>query len=184
MLSVADVNLLGDHNLSNVLCATLICCLYGVKPKYIKEGVKTFKGVEHRLQFVKQVNKVKYYNDSKATNIDACIKAVNSFKKSLVLILGGSDKGEHYENLFKVLPKNVKHILVTGDNAPKILLAGSERGFNNLINLANLEEVVMKAKTLAKKNYVVLLAPASASFDAYIDYKHRGQEFVRIVEEL
>lgn len=184
VFSLDSLQKFNPHNLSNALCATLISLFYGLRPKNILEGLNNFDGVSHRLQFVRKINDVNFYNDSKATNIDACIKAVNSFKQKVVLILGGSDKGEKYEDLFKNLPKNVKRIIVTGGNKNKIIKASKAYNFNKIEEVNSFEEAIKKAYKLASKNNVVLLSPASASFDSFKDYKHRGEEFVRIVKEL
>jgi UDP-N-acetylmuramoylalanine--D-glutamate ligase len=184
IMSAIDIKLKGEHNLSNVLCASLMCYLYGVKQEVIERAVSTFKGVAHRLEFVKKENGVSYYNDSKATNIDACLKAVNAFKSKVILILGGSSKGENYDELFKNLKNNIKKIIVNGDNADDIIISAKRLNFKSFFKVSTLKEAVKKASTIAREGEVVLLSPASASFDQFRDYKHRGEEFVELVESL
>ena len=119
IMKTASVPMLGEHNLSNALCAILASLLYKINKPSIIEGIKTFKTSPHRLSFVAKKNGVSFVNDSKATNIDASIKATEAFSEKIILMLGGSDKSDNFDYLFKRLPKNVKAITVSGTNAQK-----------------------------------------------------------------
>jgi UDP-N-acetylmuramoylalanine--D-glutamate ligase len=184
LLELPDINLLGEHNLSNILCASLACYLYKIKPNFIKQGIKTFVPVAHRLAFIAEIKGVSYYNDSKATNIDACKKALSSFKQKIVLMLGGSDKGENFDELFKTLTKNVKAVVVSGDNKNKILTSAKKCNFKKIHEAKNFEDCFKIASSIAKAKEVVLLAPASASFDEFVNYADRGETFTKLVGEL
>lgn len=184
LLKKEDIPLLGLHNLSNALCAILVTYLYGISVDFIKTALKSFKLAPHRLEFVKEHNGVWYYNDSKATNLDACLKAVESFTKNIILMLGGSDKGENYNLLFKNLPKNVRHIVVSGTNAKKILTSAKKYSFLNITRAKNFEDCFYKAQKEVKEGEVLLLSPASASFDEFNNYKERGETFKELVNGL
>lgn len=178
------ITLLGEHNLSNILCCTLVGILSKIKLDDIITAVKSFKLSNHRLQFVATKNGVDFYDDSKATNIDACLKAINSFTKNIVLMLGGSDKGEHYDELFEHLTKNVVHIVVSGDNKEKILESAKKYKYKNIVEAKNFNDCFLKAKELVKQGEIVLLAPASASFDEFKNYAERGDTFIKLVQAL
>ena len=145
ILKVDEVPLLGEHNLSNILCAILMCLLYGIDKEAVIKGIKTFKGVPHRLELVAVKKGISYYNDSKATNIDATLKAVNAFKNKIVLILGGSDKGENFDDLFCSLPENVKKLVITGDNKDKIVASAKKFKIKNFVIAKTFEEAVKQA---------------------------------------
>jgi UDP-N-acetylmuramoylalanine--D-glutamate ligase len=153
----------------------------GCAPENIRQAVREFKAVEHRLEFVATVRGVDYYNDSKATNVDATIKALESFPGNIHLILGGKDKGSDYSVLNELLRQRVKRVYTIGAAAGKI-----ESQIKNveIVHAETLENALRKANAVAEAGDVVLLAPACASFDQFKNYEQRGQVFKEIVREL
>lgn len=181
VLQVSDIPLKGSHNLENVLAAVCSGGLMGCAPGKIQQAVRNFKAVEHRLEFVATIRGVDYYNDSKATNVDATIKALESFPANIHLILGGKDKGSDYTVLNDLLRKRVKRVYTIGAAAAKIesQIKGPE-----VVHAETLENAIRKANALARAGDVVLLAPACASFDQFKSYEHRGKMFKEIVRGL
>ena len=179
IMDVNEIQLAGRHNYENVLCASLMAYLYGVKSKYIKKAVSEFVLPHHRTQKVDVIDGVTYINDSKATNIGATLAALKSIKEPINLILGGSDKGYDYRPLFKAMPKNVVRIAVTGAVADKIIEACG--GFKHITKVKTLKDAVKLLKSKAKEGEVVLLSPASASFDEFSGYTERGRKFCEYV---
>jgi UDP-N-acetylmuramoylalanine--D-glutamate ligase len=181
ILQVSEIPLKGAHNLENVLAAVCTGVLMGCAPEKIRQAVHDFKAVEHRLEFVATIAGVDYYNDSKATNVDATIKALESFPANIHLILGGKDKGSDYTVLNDLIRQRVKRIYTIGAAAAKIesQVKGSE-----VVHAETLENAIRKANALAQPGDVVLLAPACASFDQFKSYEHRGKVFKEIVRGL
>jgi len=181
VLPVADIPLKGLHNLENVLAAVCAGALMGCAPEKIRQAVREFKAVEHRLEFVVTIRGVDYYNDSKATNVDATIKALESFPANIHLILGGKDKGSDYTALNELLQKRAKRVYTIGAAAEKIesQIKGVE-----VVHAETLENALRKANAVAQAGDVVLLAPACASFDQFKNYEQRGQVFKEIVRGL
>ncbi len=181
IMLVSEIPLKGAHNLENVLAAVCGGALMGCAPEKIREAVRDFKAVEHRLEFVATVRGVDYYNDSKATNVDATIKALESFPANIHLILGGKDKGSDYSVLNDLLRQRVKRVYTIGAAAAKI-----ESQIKNVevVHAETLENALRKANAVAKPGDVVLLAPACASFDQFKNYEQRGQVFKEIVRGL
>ena len=186
ILQVSEISLKGAHNLENVLAAVCAGALMGCAPDKIRQAVHDFKAVEHRLEFVATINGVGYYNDSKATNVDATIKALESFLANIHLILGGKDKGSDYSVLNDLLRQRVKRVYTIGAAAAKIegQIVSAKNGGPELVHAETLENAVRKAHSLAQPGDVVLLAPACASFDQFKNYEHRGQVFKEIVRGL
>jgi UDP-N-acetylmuramoylalanine--D-glutamate ligase len=153
----------------------------GSAPEKIRQAVREFKAVEHRLEFVATIRGVDYYNDSKATNVDATIKALESFPANIHLILGGKDKGSDYSVLNDLLQKRVKRVYTIGAAAEKIesQIKGVE-----VVHAETLENALRKANSVAQAGDVVLLAPACASFDQFKNYEQRGRVFKEIVRTL
>ena len=182
ILRRGDIPLAGAHNLENVLAAVAATRLAGAAPGAIRDGVKTFAGVEHRLEFVSEIAGVRYYNDSKATNVDATLKALDAFPGRLLVILGGKDKGSDYIPLQKPLREKGVLALLIGAAAAKIesQIAGSVA----IDRAETLERAVEIAHQAAQPGDVVLLAPACASFDQFQDYEHRGRIFKELVHQL
>ena len=180
MLS-SEIPLKGAHNLENVLAAVCAAALMGCAPQKIRQAVRDFKAVEHRLEFVATIRGVDYYNDSKATNVDATIKALESFPANIHLILGGKDKGSDYSVLNELLRQRVKRVYTIGAAAGKI-----ESQIKNvkIVHAETLGNALRKAHAEAQVGDVVLLAPACASFDQFKNYEQRGQVFKEIVRGL
>lgn len=182
-IEVDRVKIRGNHNLQNIMCAGIMALKYGVKPQSLQKGIETFVGLEHRIEFVGKIGKTKFYNDSKATNINSTITAVNAFNEDITLLLGGSDKKENFAFLFSRLPKNVKKIVTFGKMAKKIYIHGINSGFNNIAMAENLEDAFNSVcKNLSTE--VVLLSPACASFDEFDNYEERGAYFKYLVKGL
>ena len=181
VMQVAEIPLKGAHNLENVLAAACSGALLGCEPQRIREAVRNFKAVEHRLEFVATIGGVDYYNDSKATNVDATIKALESFPANIHLILGGKDKGSDYSVLNDLLRQRVKRVYTIGAAAVKIesQIKGPE-----VVHAETLENALRKAHSAAQPGDVILLAPACASFDQFKNYEHRGKAFKEIVQAL
>ncbi len=182
LASRADISLRGQHNLENVLAAATAACLAGAAPAAIAEGVRSFPGVEHRLQFVAEIAGVQFYNDSKATNVDATEKALEAFPGNVLIILGGKDKGSDYRPLRPLLERRARRAYLIGAAAEKI--AGQIEGAVPLERSGTLDRAVRSAFAAARPGDVVLLAPACASFDQFQNFEHRGRAFVALVREL
>lgn len=182
VMPVSEVPLKGAHNLENVLAAACVGRLVGVEPHRIRRAVQEFKAVEHRLEFVAKVNGVEYYNDSKATNVDATIKALESFPSGIHIILGGKDKGSDYSVLSPLLQARARRVYTIGAAAEKI--ESQIAGACEIVHAETLEAAVRKAADSATGGDVVLLAPACASFDQFENYEHRGRIFKQAVAAL
>lgn len=179
VLPVSDVPLKGAHNIENVLASVCAGALMGCDPKHIAQAVREFKAVEHRLEYVATIRGVEYYNDSKATNVDATIKALESFSANIHLILGGKDKGSDYTVLNDLLRQRVKSVYTIGAAAGKI--ESQVSGAANIVHSGTLESAVKQASASAQPGDIVLLAPACASFDQFQNYEHRGRVFKELV---
>ena len=186
IMLVSEIPLKGAHNLENVLAAVCAGALMGCAPEKIWQAVRDFKAVEHRLEFVATIRGVDYYNDSKATNVDATIKALESFPGNIHLILGGKDKGSDYSVLNELLRQRVKRVYTIGAAAAKIesQIVSPKSGGVEVVHAETLENAVRKANAVAEAGDVVLLAPACASFDQFKNYEQRGQMFKEIVRRL
>ncbi len=183
IINKKDIHLIGEKNLENILCAVTICKLLKVKNGKIKKVLKTFKGIKHRLQKVMLKDNITYVDDSKATNPDSTISALESFKSSIVLLLGGSDKGYTYDNIFEHC-YNVRQIITFGDMSEKIKQCAIENNFENVISFKHMNDAVKYAISIAKNGDVVLFSPACASFDEFHSYDERGNKFIEIVKEI
>jgi UDP-N-acetylmuramoylalanine--D-glutamate ligase len=186
IMQVSEIPLKGAHNLENVLAAICAGALMGCAPDKIRQAVREFKAVEHRLEFVATILGVDYYNDSKATNVDATIKALESFPANIHLILGGKDKGSDYSVLNNLLKQRVKRVYTIGAAAEKIeaQIVSTKNGGPELVRAETLENAVRRANAVAEAGDVVLLAPACASFDQFKNYEERGRVFKKIVSSL
>ena len=181
IMPLSEIRLKGAHNVENVLAGVCIGMLAGVEPRQIRAAVAGFKAVEHRLEYVATVRGVEYYNDSKATNVDATMKALESFPGRIHLILGGKDKGSDYSVLNELLKERVTRIYTIGAAAQKIesQIRGTE-----VVSSGTLESAVRRASEGANAGDIVLLAPACASFDQFSSYEHRGRVFKDLVAQL
>jgi UDP-N-acetylmuramoylalanine--D-glutamate ligase len=182
LLSLNDIALRGRHNVDNVLAAAAAAYLIGVAPASIAAAVRTFGGVEHRLEFVAEIAGVRFFNDSKATNVDATLKAIDAFPGGLYVILGGKDKGSDYRPLRAPLRERGKAALLIGAAAEKI--ATQLGGYVPLLRAETLDAAVTQAFELAASGDTILLAPACASFDQFENYEHRGRVFKQLVSNL
>ena len=169
----------GTHNLENALAAVAATSLAGIPPDEIGRAIQSFRPVEHRLEFVRNVTGVDYYNDSKATNVDATLKAVEAFDSGLWVILGGTDKGSDYRTLQKALSERAKAVLLIGASAAKI--EQQLEGRVPIHVLGTLERAVEFARRQASPGDTVLLAPACSSFDQFDNYQHRGRVFKELI---
>ncbi len=177
-----EIPLRGEHNVENVLAACAASFLAGADPAAIASGVKSFKGVEHRLEFVAEIGGVSFYNDSKATNVDAALKAIEAFPGPLLVILGGKDKGSPYVPLREPLRQRARAAFTIGAAAEKI---ATELGDAMPVQHAGtLDRALEYAMEAAKPGDVVLLAPACSSFDQFENYEHRGRVFKELVANL
>jgi len=179
---LADIQLRGQHNVENVLASCAAAYLAGAVPAAIAAGVKSFRGVEHRLEFVAELSGVQYYNDSKATNVDAAVKAVEAFPGPLVVILGGRDKGGPYAPLRELLHERARLALLIGESAEKIAAdLGDAVPFENA---GTLQQALHIAARHVQPGDTVLLAPACSSFDQFENYEHRGRVFKELVAQM
>ena len=177
-----DIGLRGSHNIENVLAAAAAARLAGAEPAAIAEGVRTFAGVEHRIEYVATISGVEYFNDSKATNVDATLKALDAFPGNVLVILGGKDKGSDYGILRQALRGHARMALLIGTAADKI--EADLAGVIPMERAETLARAVEMASRHARPGDVVLLAPACASFDQFENYEQRGRVFKQLVREL
>jgi len=179
IMLVSEIPLKGAHNVENVLAAICASVLMGCLPQQIRRAVKGFKAVEHRLEFVATIGGVQFYNDSKATNVDATIKGLEAFPGNIHIILGGKDKDTDYTVLSHLLKERVKRVYTIGAAAEKI--ESQIKDAAEIVHAETLERAVRRAAAVADPGDVVLLAPACASFDQFENYEHRGRVFKEIV---
>jgi UDP-N-acetylmuramoylalanine--D-glutamate ligase len=182
IMPVSEIKLKGAHNLENVLAAVCAGVLTETEPNRIRRAVQEFKAVEHRLEYVATVRGVDFYNDSKATNVDATIKALESFPANIHLILGGKDKGSDYTVLKPLLQERARRVYTIGAAAEKI--ESHLGGIVEVVRAGTLDAAVKRAAASAQSGDVVLLAPACASFDQFDNYEHRGRVFKQAVQAL
>ena len=182
IMPTSEITLKGAHNLENVLAAVAVGRLCGCDAVSIRNAVRKFKAVDHRLQYVATVAGVEYYNDSKATNVDATIKAIESFPGNIHLILGGKDKDSDYTLMNDLLRQRVKRVYTIGSAADKI--RSHVQSAVEVLPCRTLDNAVDRAHDLARAGDVVLLAPACSSFDQFENYEHRGRTFKALVERL
>lgn len=173
----------GRHNLENALAALGACLAYGVQPEIIAQGLREFKGVEHRLEFVAELEGVKYINDSKGTNPDSTIKALEAYDEPIILIAGGRDKGGVLEPLLDLIKQKVKYLVLVGEAKPLFQEACDNAGFDAYGLADSLEEAVALAKAKALPGDVVMLSPACASWDMFKNFEERGRFFKSLVLE-
>ena len=184
ILSVDKIQILGEHNLENVLAAVCVSFYMNIPVDIIKDTIYAFKGVEHRIEFVREVKGVKYYNDSKGTNPDAAIKAIKAMKSMTLLIGGGYDKDSEYDEWVECFPGKVRYLVLIGATADKIEKCCKNHGFNQIIRADSLEDAVRICEKHAKPGDDVLLSPACASWDMFKSYEERGNLFKLYVESI
>lgn len=178
---IKNINLVGNHNISNIMASILVSIKYGLDFYKICKSVESFKALSHRIEFIREINGVKYFNDSKGTNIDSTRKAIEGFNQNIILIAGGYDKMNTFEDLFKGI-KNIKKLILLGENRYKIEKSAIEAGLKDINLVENLQDALDLAKLSALPGEIVLLSPASASWGLYENYKQRGNHFRKIVE--
>ncbi|CEO34081.1 UDP-N-acetylmuramoyl-L-alanine--D-glutamate ligase [Paraclostridium sordellii] len=177
LLNKDELSLPGNHNLENCMAAILMSYVLGIDLEIIKDTLKTFKSVEHRLEFVTDKDGIMFVNDSKGTNPDSTIKAITSYDKPIVLIAGGKDKQSDFTEMISYATKNVKALVLLGETADKIEQTAKLQGMNNIFRVSDMKEAVKVAYKLAQSGDVVLLSPACASWDMYPNFEARGLDF-------
>jgi len=182
LIRVDEIKIKGVHNLENAMAASAMALLAGCPFKAVAESLKEFPGLEHRLEFVRVMNGVRYFNDSKGTNVGAVIKSLESFTESIILIAGGRDKAGDFSQLRNLAKERVKAIVLIGEAKEKIKKALGD--LTRTVIAKDLQEAVHLSQSMAVKGDVVLLSPACASFDMFIDFEDRGRQFKKIVMEL
>ena len=178
----SDINIRGEHNLANAMAVICAAKLFDLDNEKIVKGLQSFESVEHRLELVRQIDGVKYINDSKATNVDSVWYALKSFEEPILLILGGQDKGNDYEQIKNLVLHKVKKIYAIGSSAEKIF-----NFFHHDVKVEiekTLDDAVLNSSSEAVSGDVVLLSPACASFDMFNNYEHRGKVFKEAVNKL
>ncbi|MCD6436004.1 MAG: UDP-N-acetylmuramoyl-L-alanine--D-glutamate ligase, partial [Clostridiales bacterium] len=184
VMKVSDIYILGSHNVENVLAAVSIAFLADVPVKFIEKSIKKFRGIEHRLEnFEEKLGRV-FINDSKGTNPEATIKAIESMDKPTILIAGGMDKGADFTEMVQNLGKNIKYMVLYGETKNSIASCAVKNGFNKLTVVNDLNEAVKIAMDVSKQGYNILFSPACASWDMYPNFEVRGRHFKQIVEKL
>lgn len=181
-ISAEDIALKGLHNMENVMASVISTIELGIEFSSIKETLRTFKGLPHRVEFVDEINGVKFYDDSKGTNIGATEKALSGFNEKVVLILGGRDKGGDYNFLEEQLRRVVKSVVAIGEAKDKIF--NQLKDIVPVLKVETFEEAVTEAYRIAERGEIVLLSPACSSFDMFSSYAERGKKFVEIVKKL
>jgi len=182
ILPVQDIPLPGAHNVENVLAACAACYTFGVAPTVIAQTVRSFGGVEHRIEFVRDRDGVKYYNDSKATNPESTMKAIEAFPPGIILIAGGKDKNTPLEPLMDLVRQRVGHLILLGQAKERFAAAARAAGVEVIHLVADMTEAVDVAGSLAETPQVVLLSPACASYDQFANFEERGRCFKALVQ--
>lgn len=181
---IQDIRIPGPHNLENALAAAGVSLLAGIKEEVVKEGFISFPGVPHRLESVRVVKGVKYINDSKGTNPESVLRALDTYQEPIILIAGGKNKGSDFMLLARKINEKVKALISLGEAGPLINQAVRNTGFDRIWEVSSLAEAVQKAAVLAQPGDVVLLSPACASWDMFQDFEERGNLFRKLVYEL
>lgn len=182
--NIEELKLLGTHNYENVMAAVLMAAVYGVPMDIIRSSVKSFQGVEHRIEYVAEKNGVVYYNDSKGTNPDAAIKGIQAMNRPTILIGGGYDKDSSYTEWIQSFGGKVRTFILLGATKEKIAEDAEKCGFEDYLFVDTFEEAVLTSAKLAKPGDAVLLSPACASWDMFSSYEVRGDKFKEIVNSL
>lgn len=179
-----NLKILGSHNIENVMAAAAIAYSLGVPSKIIREEIEKFQGVEHRIEYVREKDHVYYYNDSKGTNPDASIKAIEAMVRPTILIAGGYNKESVYDDYIKAFNGKVRYLILLGETKDLIAQSARDFGFTSIVMVGNLKEAVLEASKLANTEDAVLLSPACASWDMFENYEERGNLFKQYVNEL
>lgn len=182
IVELTDIRVKGMHNYENIMCAIMVAKYFDVENTIIREVLNKFAGVEHRIEFVKRLNGREFYNDSKATNVESTIIALNSFNNPTIILLGGLDRGHSFEGLNPHM-RNVKGVVCFGETKNRIKEWTKTINIDSVV-VDTLEEAVKAAYNLSDENDVILLSPACASWDQYKSFEIRGDEFKKFVDEL
>ncbi len=185
---MSGIKIPGDHNLQNILAASCAAYLAGASGDHIKEAVTAFAGLEHRLEFVREVNGIRYYNDSKATTPESAMAAVSAFRTPVILIAGGYDKGSNFDEFAGVCTKHTRAVILIGKTADKIkeliMLKKVRKESPSILMSNTFRDAFLQANALAKGGDVILLSPACASYDMFLNYEERGRQFKDMVQSL
>ncbi len=184
IINVNELNILGSHNIENAMAATAIALCMNIPKSVIVKTLREFKAVAHRIEYVETINDIEFYNDSKGTNPDAAIKAIDAMKRKIILIGGGYDKGSDFSEWIKKFEGKVKYLVVIGEVADKIIDTAEKFNFKNYSKAASLKSAVELCYSKAKSGDCVLLSPACASWDMFDNYEQRGELFKKFVFEL
>lgn len=184
LLNKDELSLPGNHNLENCMAAAAIAYVSNIDIDVIREVLKTFAGVEHRQEFVRNLNGIMFVNDSKATNPDSSIKAIESYNRPIILIAGGMDKQSSFDEFLDVAKENVYALVLLGETAQRIKECAQNKGFDNITVVKDMKEAVNASYQIAKDGDVVLLSPACASWDMYKSFEVRGIDFKDNVHNL
>lgn len=179
-----ELKIPGSHNLENALAAAAIAYFGGIDAGVIAKVLKTFNGVEHRIELCNEIDGIRFVNDSKGTNPDAAIKAIEAMKENIILIAGGYDKNSSFDEFAEAFDGKVKALMLLGKTAPKIKESAEKVGFTNTVILKDMEACVREAYKVAQPGDVVLLSPACASWDMYTSFEQRGRHFKSCVQSL
>lgn len=183
-MNVEGIKIKGIHNYYNIMCAIGVSEVLNLDKNKVIEVIKSFQGVSHRLEFVRELNGVSYYNDSKGTNSDSTMKAISAFDNPIIILLGGYDKKENFKELLEFGKNKIKTIIAMGETKEKILLQGKNLGYKEIYDVDSLEEGVNLAKDLSNSGDIVLLSPACASWSMFKNFEERGNKFIQLVENL
>ncbi|WP_119326932.1 UDP-N-acetylmuramoyl-L-alanine--D-glutamate ligase [Companilactobacillus musae] len=184
IMNIDDIQIPGEHNVQNTLAAITVAKLYNVKNEDIIEVLSSFRGVKHRIQYVDTFGGHKFYNDSKATNVEATIVALSAFKAPITLIAGGLDRGNGFDELIPSLKGKVNNLVVYGQTADKVISSAEKADVGNIIKVDNLREAVPEAYKQSDAGDVILLSPAAASWDQFHTFEERGDQYIEEVETL
>ncbi|MEW6067068.1 MAG: UDP-N-acetylmuramoyl-L-alanine--D-glutamate ligase [Nitrospirota bacterium] len=182
LITSDEIKIKGVHNLENAMAASVMALLAGCPLNAVRESLKEFPGLEHRLEFVRDINGVKYFNDSKGTNVGAVIKSLESFREPIILIAGGRDKAGDFSVLRRLAKERVKAIVLIGEASEKIKKTLGD--LTEMVMAKDLRDAVNISRNIATKGDVVLLSPACASFDMFVDFEDRGRQFKKSVMEM
>lgn len=179
-----ELHIIGGHNVENALAAAAICYFSGIEADVIARTLRSFGGVEHRIEYSGEIDGVKYYNDSKGTNVDATVTALRAIEQNIILIAGGDGKGQVFDELIENFKGSVKHMILLGRDAKLIAEAADKYGFKDYTFARDMNECVQKASEMAVSGDTVLLSPACASWDMYKNFEQRGEHFKECVARL
>jgi UDP-N-acetylmuramoylalanine--D-glutamate ligase len=182
LIRADEIAIKGVHNLENAMAASAVALLAGAHPEAVAEALREFGGLEHRLEFVREIEGVRYINDSKGTNVGAVVKSLEGFREPVVLIAGGRDKNGDFDTLRKAAEGRLRALVLIGEAREK--LSGALGDIAECVLAEDMEDAVSKAAGMSRGGDVVLLSPACASFDMFRDFEERGREFKRVVMKL